>query len=509
MSSNFSLKPSYPLDNPHIARHSFPKQGHHILIDLSTLNNSTSTTPLNLKTKLGYGVGEISKEIPGSILVFFLLFFFTDVVGLSPGLAGSVLLVGKVWDAVNDPVVGWLSDRTQSRWGRRFPWMLWGAVPLGVSFWMLWLIPPLTSQWQLFCYYTAVLFLFYAALTVIAVPHSTLAAELTQTYNERTQLASFKSAFSIGSSILGLIIAQLVFALVVDTGRRYAVLGGICGIIVIGAVYGCVWATFNRFWQLQATRIRAEPTPQKSVGRQVWNILKLRPFLYLMGVYFCSWVALQATAAVLPYFVITAMGLPDQHFTQMILAVQGTALIMMFFWSPIGQRIGKRATYCWGIPLTVVAQIGLFLLSPGQVGWMYALGVLAGIGLSTAYLVPWSMLPDVLDLDELQTGQRREGIFCGLMVQLQKLGTAMSIFLVGKILEGAGYISQSSGNELAITQPDSALTAIRWLLGPLPAIVLIAGIFFAARYSITRQMHGQILLQLQASRESPNSIHSV
>ena len=111
---------------------------------------STSTVPLNLKTKLGYGVGEISKEIPGSILVFFLLFFFTDVVGLSPGLAGSVLLVGKVWDAINDPLVGWLSDRTRSRWGRRFPWMLVGAVPLGVSFWMLWLIPPLTSQWQLF-----------------------------------------------------------------------------------------------------------------------------------------------------------------------------------------------------------------------------------------------------------------------------------------------------------------------------------------------------------------------
>lgn len=464
------------------------------------------TAPLDLKTKLGYGVGELSKEIPGSILVFFLLFFFTDVVGLSPGLAGSVLLIGKVWDAVNDPLVGWLSDRTQSRWGRRFPWMLWGAVPLGISFWMLWLLPPLRSQGQLFIYYTSVLFFFYAALTAVAIPHSTLAAELTQTYNERTQLASFKSAFSIGSSIVGLIIAQIIFATVTDLGQRYALLGGISGMIVIVSVYGCVWATCNRFWQLQNKRVRVASISPQSLGQQLRLILNLRPFLDLMGVYFCSWVALQATAVILPYFVLNWMGLPDQHFTQMVLTVQGTALLMMFFWSPIGQRIGKRATYCWGIPLTVAAQAGLFSLNPGQVGWMYALAVIAGIGLSTAYLIPWSMLPDVIDLDELQTGQRREGIFCGLMVQLQKLGTALSIFLVGKILEGAGYVSQSHGNELALTQPDTALTAIRWLIGPLPAMILLTGICFAARYPITRQVHNDILLKLRLSRKSNDSL---
>ncbi len=474
---------------------------------LVTPSAPTSTVPLTIKTKVGYGVGEISKEIPGSILAFFLLFFFTDVVGLSPGLAGSVLLVGKLWDATNDPLVGWLSDRTQSRWGRRFPWMLWGAVPLGISFWMLWLIPPLASQWQLFAYYTFVLFLFYAALTVVAVPHSTLAAELTQTYNERTQLVSFKAAFSIGSSILGLVIAQIIFAMVTDVGQRYTLLGAICGVIVIAAVYGCVWATYHRFWQLQEKRT-TEPIRHQSIRQQVQGILKLRPFLYLMGVYFCSWVGLQATAAILPYFVSNCMGLSDQHFTQMILAVQGTALMMMFFWSPIGQRIGKRAVYCWGIPLTIVALMGLFLLKPGQIGWMYTLGVLAGIGLSTAYLVPWSMLPDVIDLDELQTGQRREGIFCGLMVQLQKLGTAMAIFIVGKMLEVSGYISQSNGNELAITQPDSALVAIRWIVGPLPAIVLLTGIGCAAIYPITRQLHNEILLKLKTSRESSSSVQS-
>ncbi|MBT9310654.1 MFS transporter [Leptothoe kymatousa] len=465
-----------------------------------TISAPDSHAPLNLRTKVGYGVGEISKEIPGSILVFFLLFFFTDAVGLSPGLAGSVLLVGKVWDAVNDPLVGWLSDRTQSRWGRRFPWMLWGAIPLGISFWLLWLIPPLPSQWQLFAYYTFVLSLFYGALTVIAVPHSTLAAELTQTYDERTQLASFKSAFSIGSSILGLVIAQIIFAMVTDVGQRYALLGVVCGAITILAVYGCVWGTYHRFWQLQGKRGSVALVGPQSMGQQIKELLKIRPFVYLMGIYFCSWVGLQATAAILPYFVTSWMGLSDQHFTQMILAVQGTALFMMFFWSPIGQRVGKRAVYCWGIPLTMLALMGLFFLQPGQTGLMYGLGMLAGMGLSTAYLIPWSMLPDVIDLDELHTGQRREGLFCGLMVQLQKLGTAMAIFMVGKFLEGSGYVA--SVGESAVTQPDSALVAIRWILGPLPVVVLLAGIGCAAMYPITRQRHDQILLKLKTSRPS-------
>ena len=475
---------------------------------------STPVSTLNLKTKLGYGIGEIGKEIPGSIQVFFLLFFLTDVIGLSPSLAGSVLLVGKIWDAVNDPLVGWLSDRTRTRWGRRFPWMICGAIPLGLSFFFMWWIPPFAAQWQLFLYYSTVLVAFYAALTSFSIPYTTLAAELTQTYDERTQLVSFKSAFAIGSSILGLIIAQIIFGIVDDIRLRYTLLGAICGVIIITTIFTCVWATFQRYKQLQSASMTTAPPVRTSVKltnahktkssapvpffQQFRIVFSYRPFLLVMGIYLCSWVALQTTAGILQYFVINWMGLSVQHFTQMVLMVQGTALAMMLFWSPLGQRIGKRAIYCWGIPLTIAAQVGLFLLKPGQIVEMYALGFLAGCGLSTAYLVPWSMLPDVIDMDELQTGQRREGIFCGLMVQLQKFGTAFAIFVVGRVLESAGYIAQASGEDLAISQPDSALTAIRWLLGPIPAVILLAGVGFAAIYPISRTVHNDIVMKLRS-----------
>lgn len=179
-------------------------------------------------------------------------------------------------------------------------------------------------------------------------------------------------------------------------------------------------------------------SPPLPIQEQVRIALSNRPFLLVIGIYLCSWLGVQVTATMLPYFVVNWMQLGDHHFTQMALAVQGTALLMMAFWSYWGQRWGKRKVYCLAIPLTLIAQMGLFLLQPGQVWAMYGIGMIAGAGLAVAYLIPWSMLPDVIDLDELQTGERREGIFYGFVVQLQKI--AIALFMVGQILDLAGFI---------------------------------------------------------------------
>ena len=453
------------------------------------------STPLNLKTKLAYGAGELSKEMPGSILVFFILFFLTNVAGLNPGLAGGVLMLGRIWDAISDPMIGWLSDRTHSRWGRRYPWMLMGAVPLGICFFLQWWAPPTSHPWALFGYYSLIAILLFTALTAVAIPHAALAAELTRGYDERTSLASFKAAFSIGSSLLGLFLAQLIFAMITDTQRQYLILGGVIGAIAAIAAGLCVWGTYQRYWSMQAFRRQTPQAHSPSIWRQIQIAFSTRPFIYVIGVYLCSWVGLQVSAAILPYFVVNVMGLAENHFTQMAIAVQGTALTMMLFWGNLGQWIGKRAIYCLGIPLTLVALIGFFLLQPGQVGLMYGLGVMVGMGLSTAYLAPWSMLPDVIDLDELNTGQRREGIFCGFLIQLQKLGTAISIFLVGKTLDWSGFVPGVAAQS-PVAQPESALWAIRWLMGPLPGLALAIGVVVAAFYPISREVHQEILLKL-------------
>lgn len=467
------------------------------------ISEQLNSEKLSLKTKLAYGVGGLGVEIPNNILVFFLLFFLTNVAGLNPTLAGSVLLISKVWDALFDPIIGILSDSTRSPLGRRYPWMLAGAIPLGVCFYLQWLIPSTTHQGLLFAYFSTIALLFYTAFTVVGVPYSTLAAELTTGYDESTKLVSFKAAFSIGASLLSLTLAQVIFAYIKHPSQKYLILGALSGIIAMLAVFICVWGTYKRYKSIQRQRIPVSNQSFIPIKQQLQIALSNFPFLCVVGIYLCSWLGLQLTAAILPYFVINWMHLPDQHFTQTALAVQGTALTMIFFWSAVTQKVGKKAVYCMGIPLTICALIGLYFLQPHQVKLMYTLAVMVGIGLSTAYLIPWSMLPDVLDLDELNTGQRREGLFCALILQFQKIALAIALFLVGKILDWAGFIPTISGQSLA-TQPESAMMAIRLLIGPVPALILFFGLVCAYFYPITRDRHGEILLKLIERRNSLN-----
>ncbi len=216
----------------------------------------------------------------------------------------------------------------------------------------------------------------------------------------------------------------------------------------------------------------------------------------MIGIYLCSWFAVQNTVAVIPYFVKNWMGMTDADFINVVIAVQVTGLIMLFVWSRVSEQVGKKAVYFMGMTLWIIAEVGLFFLKPGQVGLMYGLAILAGFGVSTAYLIPWSMIPDVIELDELQTGQRREGIFYGFMVLLQKVGLAVGLFLVGQILQQSGFIASVAGQPEP-TQPASALWAIRLLIGPVPTIVLLLGLVLTYFYPITREVHAEILLKLK------------
>ncbi|MBW4522900.1 MAG: MFS transporter [Scytolyngbya sp. HA4215-MV1] len=474
---------------------------------------------LSFTTKLAYGAGDLGAAITANILAFFLLFFFTNVAGLNPGLAGSILMISKIWDAVNDPIVGMLSDRTESRWGRRLPWMLWGAIPFGIFFFLQWVVPhfsdnPNVNQWGLFWYYVAISIFFNTAYTAVNLPYTALTPELTQDYNERTSLNSFRFTFSIGGSILSLIIAQVIFAVIKsDTAQQtagscnsnslqYLVLGAVCAIVSVLPLYWCVYGIRRRVMASEQRRLdNTDPSDTLSFSEQLKIAFSNRPFVYVIGIYFCSWLAVQITASIIPYFVINWMKLGEGAFIQVTLAVQGTALLMLYVWNWVCERVGKKAVYFMGMGVWIIAQAGLFFLQPGQVGLMYVLAVMAGVGVSTAYLIPWSMVPDVIELDELTTGQRREGVFYAFMVLLQKMGLAVGLFLLGQGLAVAGFKERIPCQPLP-QQPESALTAIRVAIGPLPTIALILGLVLAYFYPITREVHAEILLKLRERKQA-------
>ncbi len=465
---------------------------------------------LSFSTKLAYGAGDLGPAITANILVFYLMFFFTNVVGLNVGLASVILLIGKVWDAVNDPLVGVLSDRTKSKWGRRHPWMFWGAIPFGVFFFLQWIIPkfsdnPATNQTGLFWYYVVIAILSQSFYTIVNLPYTALTPELTQDYNERTSLNSFRFAFSIGGSIFSLLLALGIFSVVkADSATQYLVLAGVCTIFSILPLYWCIWGTKDRVAITEARRQATEIEDITPIKEQLKIVFSNKPFLYVIGIYLCSWLGVQVTASIIPYFVVNWMGMREAESPLVALAVQGTALGMLFIWSRISQKVGKKAVYYMGMGLWILAQAGLFFVQPGQLGWMYFLAVIAGFGVSVAYLIPWSMMPDVIELDELRTGKRREGIFYGFMVLLQKVGLALGLFLVGQALQWSGFVEKVSGQPTPV-QPDSALLAIRIAIGPLPTLALVGGVILAYFYPITKEVHAEILLKLQERRTQKNS----
>ncbi|MDJ0510700.1 MAG: MFS transporter [Crocosphaera sp.] len=541
---------------------------------------SPDTERLHFTTKLAYGAGDFGPAIAANILVFYLLFFFTNVAGLPAGLAGSILMIGKISDAVNDPIIGVLSDKTRSRWGRRLPWILGGIIPFALCYSLQWIIPHFSddlsvNQWGLFIYYVLVGIFFNIAYTTVNLPYTALTPELTQDYNERTSLNSFRFSFSIGGSILSLILYILASIAYPDNPQlRFFILGLSCSVLgiiallwcslriqekgnnpvlnltqkkqlgilliilsILGIGYGILRIIpgispliggeskldYISFFSLLASflllgfgyslwfakteehLINQEAKQEQDASGQQSSLsflqqLKIvfnnRPFLFVIGIYLCSWLAVQLTASILVYFVVSYMNLGEDQSGFVALAVQGTALIMLFFWQAVCQKLDKKIVYFMGTSVWIIAQIGLFLLQPGQVIFMFILAIMAGFGVSVAYLIPWSMVPDVIELDELETGQRREGVFYAFMVLLQKFGLALGLFLVGLVLEAAGFIEQIPGQPIP-TQPETALFAIRIAVAPLPAIILIIGLILAYFYPITREFHAEIRLKLK------------
>lgn len=458
---------------------------------------------LKLSTKLAYGAGDLGPAITSGVSIFFLLVFFTNVAGIPIGLAGNILMVGKIWDAVNDPMMGLLTDKTNSgRWGRRLPWLLYGAIPFGIFFFLQWIVPrfsadPTAQMSSLFWYYVVIGLISQVFYTVVNLPYTAMTPELTQDYDERTTLNSFRFSFSIGGSILALILAKVIFETIANRQQQYVVLAAICGTIAVFSLFWCVWGTRDRVMAFEAQRRLVEEPPSIPIGEQLKIVFSNKPFLYVIGIYLFSWLAIQVTASVIPYFVVNWMRLKDSDVPTVIIGFQGTALLVLFAWSALSQRLGKKVVYFMGTILWIIALVGVFFLQPGQTNLMYALAVMAGFGISTAYLIPWSMIPDVIELDELNTGQRREGIFYGFMVLLQKFGLALGLFLVGNALQAFGFQAAADGQATLPTQPESALLAIRFTTSILPAILLVCGLVLVYFYPITREKHAEILLKLK------------
>jgi GPH family glycoside/pentoside/hexuronide:cation symporter len=456
---------------------------------MTTLPLDAQNEKLSTRTKLAYGAGDFGTAIVAALKGFFLLIFLTDVARMNPAAAGSILLLSKIWDAINDPLIGWLSDRTRSRWGRRRPWILFGAIPFGLLFFLLWLTPPLEPTAKYF-YYLLIALAGDAAFTVVNLPYTALTPELTHDYDERTSLNSFRFAFSIAGGLIAAVAHPQIVSSFATPQLGYTVSAALWGVLV----------TLPCFIVFAGTRERPESIQPPAQEGQIpyWEQLRIafanRPYRFVIGLYLLSWLALQLVQTVIIYFLTYYLRRADQ-IPLVLLAVQGSSFLCLFIWSQVSRRLDKRVVYILGATIWLVVQLALFFVTPERFGWVLPLAALAGAGVAVAYLVPWAMMPDVIEYDELTTGQRREGVFYGFMVFLQKACLALGIYIVGLVLNWTGYITPTDAVPVPV-QPESALEAIRFLMGPVPATILAASLVLVYFYPITRAEHARVRAEL-------------
>ncbi len=434
-----------------------------------------------------YGFGDIGFSLTSTIIGAYFAIFLTDVVNLPPALAAVAIFIGRSWDYINDPLIGHLSDRTRSRWGRRRPFLLFGAVPFALAFILMWLRPPVTDTVLLVIYYTAVYVLYDAAATFVQMPYFSLTPELSEDYDERTSLTSYRMFFSIFGSLLAFTIPLMIIG-----GFQPQNASRVVAMAVIFAIASAIplWIVFFSMRERVDFIAQAKPRLLPSIKAA----LKNKPFIFGAGLFLLTWVSIDILQAGLLFFIKYVLGREAQ--ADIIMgSIFITAILALPLWNHASARWNKRAAYIAGIAFWAVVQLVLIMVNPGiALGGVIVLCVLAGIGVSAAHVLPWSILPDAIEWDEWQTGERHEGVFYSLVTLAQKIASSLAIPLALLILDLSGYVPNSP------QQSDSALFGIRMIIGPLPALLLVGGILFAAFYPLNRAHYQKIVAELAQRR---------
>lgn len=441
---------------------------------------------LPLRTKLLFSTGDLSTSIPLAILMFFQLYFMTDVAGLRPDYAGWAVGLGKIWDAINDPVIGLISDRIRTRWGRRRGLLLLGAVPLGLTFMLMWLVPPFDPL-GLTIYYTLTFILFDTTFTIIHVSFNALTPELTDDYDERSTLNGYRSAFSIGGTLGAIILATVIGWFISDQRVTFALLGVGLGLV-------CILPPLIVF-KIARERPSADLPEPMPVWQALKTTLRNRPFWLIMGLYLLSWTTVSILSATLIYFANYYLKTPEQS-NYFVLVAEGAAIAFVPLVVWLSRKLDKRRSFIWGSITWAVVLVGLSAIRADQLGLAYLLAGLSGFGIATAYIVPWAMVPDIIEFDEAETGERREGSYYAFFSFFQKMATGVAVWGMGQALAAAGYLNPVQGQPLPV-QPDAAVDTIRLFMGPIPAVLLILSILFAWRVNITRESHQAMVEKLK------------
>ena len=449
--------------------------------------------------KLIYGSGDFGPASIAMMRSLFFVIYLTDTVGLNPQLASIGAMVGLIWDAINDPIVGTISDRARSRWGRRRPFLLIFSIPFGFASILLWAAPSWESQIALIVYVTIAFMIVDTLGTLLAIPYLSLMPEITKDYDERTSLAGFRTAFQLLGSLSVVVIAPILIDSALESGLTQK-----NGYVNAATIFGAIAAFL---FLLLFLVIRENPSQHQTVSIPFLKTLKLAwsniPFRFVAIIFLLNWTMLDMVAVVFPFFLLYWIAdgnlLTKVNLFGMQIALESSffgilmlvCILSVPFWLWFSKRRNKRDAYVTGMIFLSMVLGLIFFVQPGQINVLLILGALAGIGVGSAYVFPDAMFPDIIEWDELRARKRQEGIYYGARAFIRKLATALVIFIVLQLLGLSGYQTPPIGVD-QFNQPESAILMIRILISIISGIMLLTAALLAWFNPLTREKNARI-----------------
>jgi len=461
---------------------------------------------LSFLSKFFFGMGEIPNTTAKTALGVIFMIYLTDVVGMAPALAGSVFMIGRFWDGLSDPIMGFITDRTRTRWGRRRPFFLLAALPMGLVFYFMFFPLALGSQVQKLVVYTALYVLFMTFITVYAVPYLTMMTELSDDYSERTSIANFRMFFSLIFGLFAVVVPEMIAKSYVPKELKQAVKQGLQsheamipylqqGYSLAGTIIALMLLVFPvvLFLTTKERYKDARKSPNLEIISEFKQLIRNRPFLLLLIIYIGCFAAINVIEGFVLYYI--KYWIQDNSvFEILMVTVVLVSVLSLPVWTLLTKKFGKRNTTVAALAFWLVTQLGWMVLdgnTPHII--IYLTGAIIGLGYGAAHTMPWAIFPDVMDLDELESGKRREGIYAGLMMVIMKSGNAFAMFLIGVILSAVGYIANQP-------QTGIALQAMRGIMTFCPWVFIIPALIAAWFFPLTPQRYREIWEQLEVKR---------
>lgn len=444
------------------------------------------------KTLLAYGSGDIYGGGSFLIISTLFIFFLSNVVGLSPATAGFIVFAGKAWDAISDPLFGCISDRTKSRFGRRRVFFLIGIVPVALSFFLLWISVKFDSKFFTAAYYFAAYLFFCTVFTSVMVPYNALVTEISQDYKTRTRLSGAKMLFSqfsalIAGTVPGFIVNNLYKN---DQAKGFFLVG-----LYFGIFYAIPWIfVFKGTWESEEAQHKQTQSLKESF-KNLSSLMRNRTYKIHISMYLLAYSAMDIMSAAFIYFVTYYFGRPEIY-----IFCLGSMLLTQIIFLPLylylANKIGKGRSYTIGAIILSIAMCS-FLFIPRDVplALLIILSCVMGAGFSAIISMPWAMLPESSDVDELLNGEARSGAVAGMFTLIRKLVQAFVLWLFGTLLSLVGF------NAALPQQSGSTIQGIRLIFCIAPLVCMIVATLVSLRYPVNPQTFKVVRNELDRLRE--------